>query len=409
MTSMSADDVRLIEAARPSPRQALLNSALLAASQLGWGCYPVLARALQTREPKLTPAELMVSLSALSAAALAAAGATTRALSCAQKQRARAGPVSALKPKQVIFVAFFTAVMGTRASTNLASAGLAPAHWCVMISLTTPMFTAGIGSFVFRESLPAGTIPALLGNLGFSALVIFGSQRSAMDIGQTPAELALGVALQLISTVALSVYQHCVKRTKGLLSESSILVLNYGVVLLPGSVWLAVRQAQGTGDLWRTLAALGVRQWAYLITFSLVVYLGSNLAQQVAIRSLGPTIVAAVMPLRLLSSIVGGAWLLGEAVESATEVVGLLGVVLTSAAYLSYQVWARKHKVGNENQSFDSQLSAHVSASAHDAGVTEMQDSRAAVCRSDGNTGSAVHHESPASLQIAKPDQTPWV
>ena len=41
--------------------------------------------------------------------------------------------------------------------------------------------------------------------------------------------------------VALAIYQHCVKRTKGVLSAHAVLALNYGVILLPALVVLAAQ------------------------------------------------------------------------------------------------------------------------------------------------------------------------
>ena len=88
--------------------------------------------------------------------------------------------------------------------------------------------------------------------------------------------------------------------------------------------------------------ALDVRQWALLFAFSLGVYLGANLAQQLAIRQLGPALVSSLMPSRLLSSVAGSYLLLGEGITSAIEGVGLLVVALSSAGYLGRQVLARR-------------------------------------------------------------------
>ena len=42
--------------------------------------------------------------------------------------------------------------------------------------------------------------------------------------------------------VALAIYQHCVKRTKGVLSAHAVLALNYGVILLPALLVLAAQR-----------------------------------------------------------------------------------------------------------------------------------------------------------------------
>ena len=60
--------------------------------------------------------------------------------------------------------------------------------------------------------------------------------------------------------------------------------------------------------------------------------------QLLAIRQLGPTMLAAIMPLRLLSSIAGSGAVLGEHVSGALEALGLLLVGVTACCYLGHQV-----------------------------------------------------------------------
>ena len=106
--------------------------------------------------------------------------------------------------------------------------------------------------------------------------------------------MALGIGLALISTVALAIYQHCVKRTKGVLSAHAVLALNYGVILLPALAVLAAQQwYSGATDGLAAYRALGTRQWAYLLVLSVGIYLGAMQLQLIAIRQLGPTMLAA--------------------------------------------------------------------------------------------------------------------
>lgn len=243
-----------------------------------------------------------------------------------------------------------------------------------MISLTTPVFTAAIGRFAFGEPLPEGTVPTLLCGLFGSALAIWGgsdtssiagdggsdasdsdtgssrSSRSSIGDGDGAAPTAsdshvwLGIVLAFVSTIALAMYQHVVKLTKGIFSEHFILALNYAVVLVPCTCILALRQAQGESDLFGALGALGALQWSYLVAFAVVVYLGANLAQQVAIRSLGPTLVSSVMPLRLVSSVVGSYVVLDEGITSVAEAAGLLLVALAAAVYLGHRVYKSRQR-----------------------------------------------------------------
>ena len=372
LPKMSSDHAKLL-AATPATRSKLAwGLGLAVASQLGWGLYPVCARALLTQEPKLTLLELTVGLNAFSALQLAVGSAVLRAL------RRRANPhvkrpASRMRRLAALILGFATCI-AARAFTNLASAGYAPAHWCVMINLCTPVvcagaglsrtaergphesrrakrvddgalvrcmwsqFTAAIGRFCLHQPLPPGTLVALVSGLGGSALAIFGGSKSTHHSTVAPALLALGIGLAFASSIALAVYQHIVKLTKGVLSEGFVLTLNYAVMLVPAGTILGIQTGLGTADAIASFAALNGRQWIILCVFSSVVYLGANLAQQLAIRQLGPTLVAALMPLRLLSSVTGSLILLQEGITSSAEAGGLVVVAVTTAVYLGRQL-----------------------------------------------------------------------
>ena len=349
-SSTTADQSQLL-AAPKSPKSLALGLALALGSQLGWGCYPVLARALQVQPPKLTLLELMVVLNVLCAAELLVFTLLRRAFAALRRhcgaaappKRAAARPaISRWRAARILF--FFAFVILARAVTNLASAAYAPAHWIVMLNLSTPIWTACIGRLYFREPLPPGTLAALAVGIGGSAIAIFGGVRRRDGEDESGHEaspyLALGIGLALVSAFSLSVYQHCVRRTKGIISEGAVLCLNYAVVLVPAVALQAA--TAGFSSLASSVEALDVRQWALLFAFSLGVYLGANLAQQLAIRQLGPALVSSLMPSRLLSSVAGSYLLLGEGITSAIEGVGLLVVALSSAGYLGRQVLARR-------------------------------------------------------------------
>lgn len=414
----SPDDVTLLahSAAATLRRRAVVGIFLAAGSQLGWGLYPVFARALQTQQPGLSTLELLIALNALSALALlliavlkltirqlrwlfssvhvAKAAAAKASFSTPAATAATSCVARFLQARPKLTVGIFSVVIAARAISNVASAAFAPAHWLVMISLTTPFFTAGFGRFVFGEPLPPGTLPALLCGLCGSALAIWGGrvgdasndERSEARVaegdahpaseGGSASSLLIGVGLAFLSTIALAMYQHLVQLTKGFLSESKVLTLNYAVVLVPCVAIASVEAARGQADPLASLGALGVKQWAYLLVFALVVYVLSNLAQQLAIRALGPTLIAAVMPLRLVSSVAGSYIVLSEAVNSPAEACGLLLVAVTAAAYLwnrvrtsarAAGVQSRRARIGAEH----SERCGPASAEAASAGDVE--------------------------------------
>ena len=133
---VSSSDTKLLLANASPARGMACGAALAVASQLGWGCYPVLARALQTQEPQLSTLELLVSLNALSATTLGLGGLllALRRRWIGRARRVASATASWRTWRFAGTMAFFGVVIATRAVTNIASAAFAPAHWCVMVS-----------------------------------------------------------------------------------------------------------------------------------------------------------------------------------------------------------------------------------------------------------------------------------
>ena len=72
------------------------------------------------------------------------------------------------------------------------------------------------------------------------------------------------------------------------------------------------------------MAQLDTEGWVLLVLFALIVYFGAALVQQYAVRRIGATGVATLMPVRLVAAVLGGYLLLGEPVRNALEGVGLV-------------------------------------------------------------------------------------
>ena len=313
--------------------------------------------------------ETLLMLNSMSAAELGSFAILRRALTRRKSSTARGNVVARLSRRNLLILIGFALVIFLRATTNLASAGYAPAHWCVMINLCTPFVTAAIGTLVFKEPLPKGTVVALVVGLGGSALAIFGGVRGGQGGSHTSPLLGVGIGIAFGSSCMLAIYQHIVRRTKGLFTEDFVLALNYAVVLVPTVAILVVQQCSGAEDLIGALGALGVRQWVLLILWSAFIYLGAMRIQALAIRSLGPTLVAAVMPLRLISSVVGSYALLDEGIASPMEAAGLAITALTATAYLGRQVMlSRKQGARQSSQASVPAVPATISVELQEGG-----------------------------------------
>ena len=91
------------------------------------------------------------------------------------------------------------------------------------------------------------------------------------------------------------------------------------------------------GEDWTQYTRIGATDWAIMLAFSFVVFLGANLGQIQAIRQLGAPFVSSLLASRLISALIFGGLLLGEQLQSMWQVLGAGIVAVTITWYLWQQ------------------------------------------------------------------------
>lgn len=304
-------------------------------AHVGWGCYPVLARRLQNRD--VMPAgvepipvfQLLLVLNAIAAGFLLIylmIGKMYDHWSGLEKPQEERAPWSHQSTRVTVTLCV---VQFARALTNLSSAKFTLARWISMMNLTTPLWSALLDT-CFGKPLKPYTIQAIIASIVASALVLFaGTEDNALTVNDT-----IGLALQLLSSFCLCLYMHAVQATAGLLTEEEVLYWsNASLILFAGVGSFFVDRREGSA--WNApLLTLDVEGWVLLTLFALLVYFGAALVQQYAVRRIGATVVATLMPVRLFAAVLGGMLLLGEPLRNTLEALGLLSLVAVVVTFI---------------------------------------------------------------------------
>ncbi|NJN18690.1 MAG: DMT family transporter [Oscillochloris sp.] len=294
-----------------------MSIALLA--HTGWGAYPVLARYLQT-------------VSVLPSMALLALG---NALALAIYAPIVLGRLDLRFLKQPIIWGFAFVVV-LRAITNLLAARFTLAIYVQLITLMTPLLVALLSAGLFRERLPAFTLPAIGLSIVGSLMMMSGDLGNGETLRLTGTDL-LGIAMAFGSALCLALYMILVPRTvKGAVpGEAVLLVQLVTLTTATGIISLLI------GEDWGRFSAIGLNDWLIFGAFVVFVLLGANLGQIAALRHLGAPLVSSTMAWRLISTLVLAALLLGEQLTSLWQVLGAVVVLVTISAYLHRQARPR--------------------------------------------------------------------
>jgi drug/metabolite transporter (DMT)-like permease len=278
----------------------------------GWGAYPVLARYLQT--VSALPSMALLGLGNLIAVALFVPFAWRRI-----HWRSLRSPV----------IWGFALVVVLRAITNLLAARFTLAIYVQLITLMTPLLVALLSAGLFRERLPAFTLPAIgLSTIG-AVLMMSGDLDARVGLALTRSDW-LGITMALASALCLALYMILVPRTvkSAVPGETVLLVQLAALALTPGMISIVI------GEDWSRFAAIGAADWVVFGVFVVFVLLGANLGQIASLRHLGAPLVSSTMAWRLIAALALAAFLLGERLTSLWQALGAVIVLATITAYL---------------------------------------------------------------------------
>jgi drug/metabolite transporter (DMT)-like permease len=278
----------------------------------GWGAYPVLARYLQT--VSVLPSMALLGLGNLFALLIFAPFVWRRV-----DARFLRSPV----------IWGFALVVVLRAITNLLAARFTLAIYVQLITLMTPLLVALLSAGLFRERLPAFTLPAIALSIGGTVLMMSGDLGVTTGVALTASDW-LGIGMALASALCLAVYMILVPRTvkSAVPGETVLLVQLAGLTITTTIISVLI------GEDWGRFTEIGASDWLVFAAFTLFVLLGANLGQIASLRHLGAPLVSSTMAWRLIATLALAALLLGERLQSLWQVLGAVIVLATITAYL---------------------------------------------------------------------------
>ncbi|CAD7967874.1 unnamed protein product [Amoebophrya sp. A120] len=158
-----------------------------------------------------------------------------------------------------------------------------------------------------------------------------------------PANIALGVFLQIICIFLLSSTRIAMKQTARVgLTPRELATYQYGMnitLLLVVTYWY---EEGSFANWWKLYSNLSTFDYALFFFVAIVITFYANQKQIEAVRILGPTLYSSFQPLRLVSSVCGSYFLLREPVESAVSWVGIFLLCCTLWVYFGMQLWEKK-------------------------------------------------------------------
>ncbi len=305
--------------AMPSKKTALHLSVYVWLGLLGqlvWGSYPPAAKRALMEVPKFS-----LLLLATSAATLAGVGVMLR-----EDQRTWREVLQFLWRERVLWA--LAAVVALRSVTNLFAIDLTRATWVQLIYLLTPFVVAILGSVLFAEPTPPFTYPALVLSTVGAALTLV-ADWSHVGAGFTGQDF-LGLGVALVSMLALAMYFQLVRRSSRREAGRGLIMVQQGMAMALVYALLTV----GTGEDWTAWAHLSPAGWATVAWVIGGVFVGGNLLQVTALGGANAALVTSLMPLRLVSAIALGWWLLGERLTTPLQWLGATLVLVTVSGYL---------------------------------------------------------------------------
>ena len=264
----------------------------------------------------------------------------------------------------------FCVILVLRGMTNMYSTRFAPASWVQMVNLSTPIFVALISYIRGESDIPMAIIPTILASSVGSYLVI--SDRAIVDGDESSSSdritsrEVLGLGLALCASFFLSIYMIVIKVTKGMIDERQLLIVSSLTLMVPTFTYSTIFE----GSWVSTFAAFTAIDWAALIGFGVGTYAIASSLQQISIRRNGAPLHGALMPCRLLSSVVGGYLILGEKEKGAEGYIGLVLVGTTMAVFL----WSRMRKPPTASIELRADMAGATSATAEEESDAEADE-----------------------------------
>lgn len=208
------------------------------------------------------------------------------------------------------------------------------ASFVQLFALMTPFIVVFLNGVFFKEKLPKFTIWAT-GLCTVGAILMLSNDLTQQGLSfQFTSSDILGIIFAIIAAISTALYLLSVRNAVKYGDLSPIFILSFQTIFI-GGIALIISLFLGESlEPWRKLS---LSDWGVVAIFSLIVVIGSNALQILALKFVSAPAVSSMMAWRLVVTLILGYFILGERLESVTQIIGAIVVAATVTWYLWQQ------------------------------------------------------------------------
>ncbi len=208
------------------------------------------------------------------------------------------------------------------------------ASFVQLFALMTPFIVVFLNGIFFKEELPKFTIWAT-GLCTIGAILMLSKDLTQGGLSfQFSSTDIIGIVFAILGAIATALYLLSVRNAVKYSELSPMIMLGYQTAVI-GVIALAVSLVLGESiEPWKQLTSF---DWAVVAIFAFVVVFGSTILQIFSLKYVSAPVVTSMMAWRLVITLLLGYLILGEKLESTTQIAGAVLVALTVTWYLWQQ------------------------------------------------------------------------
>lgn len=208
------------------------------------------------------------------------------------------------------------------------------ASFVQLFAIMTPFIVVFLNGLFFKEKLPKYTIWAtVLCTIGAVLMLSSDLTQQGLSFKFTSSDI-LGISFAIIAAIATALYLLSVRNAVKYSDLSPVLILSSQTIAISTIALVCSLLIGESLEPWRNLS---LTDWGIIAVFSLIVVIGSNALQILALKFVSAPAVSSMMAWRLVVTLILGYFILGETLESVSQIIGAILVAATVTWYLWMQ------------------------------------------------------------------------
>lgn len=225
-----------------------------------------------------------------------------------------------------------------RSITKLLGLQFTFAVYVQLVDMAVPLLAPIFAWFLLKERMPPGTPLAVLATT-IGTLLVITVDPFQMRLPNGLNDL-IGIGFAFVSAVLMTlgvVYTRHLTTCEQRFQPAGLFVSQVTVVAV--AYWALSALSR---ESWQPLTDSGLSVWLVFGAFVVLSIVAAGLSGAVAISRIKATLFSALLSWRLAVAVLVGWLLLGEALSSIWQIVGIVMVIVTITLYLLHQSTARK-------------------------------------------------------------------